>query len=46
MFVDTFYSISVSQQDDSFTCGLHVAKNMLAFMNIKNNRSKKSIELQ
>ena len=46
MTIDTYYSISVSQQDDSFTCGLHVAKNMLAFMNINSTRCKKSIELQ
>ena len=45
MTIGTCYSISVSQQDDSFTCGLHVAKKMLAFMNINSTRSKKSIEL-
>ena len=46
MFVDTFYSISVSQQDDSFTCGLHVEKKHASFYEYKNNRGKKSIDLQ
>ena len=35
----------MSEQKNIFTCGLHVAKNMLAFMNINSKRGKNLIDL-